>query len=99
MAIIGKNAILGYGDVGISADVKFSGIDPTTRIRFYQLNSPHFEPCDENTDKSVPPVMIVVDLYGLELLHSMTGDLLKSIYQKQIQVLEKEKQRLQTQKV
>ena len=98
MAIIGKNAVLGYGDVGISADVKFDGIEPTTRIRFYQLDSPHFEPCIENTDKAVPPIMIVADLRALELLHSMTSSTLKAIYDRQTRWLEQEQRRLQAQK-
>ena len=98
MAIIGKHVVMGFGDVGISARLKGTVFEPTAKIEFYQLDSPHYDPCVENSDSSVVPVTLVADFRALELLHNLTGQLLKDVYDRQLTQLDREKQRLQTQK-
>ena len=99
MAILGRNVVLGYGDVGIESKAKGKVMDPTFQIKFYQLNSPHSDPFPDNADRSVVPISITTDIGAMELLHKLTGDLLNKAYDRQLHALEREKQRLQSQKV
>lgn len=99
MAILGKNVVLGYGDVGISTKAKGKVMDPTFQITFYQLDSPHSDPDPANADPSIVPISITTDLKALELLNRITNDLLNTVYDQQLHVLEQEKQRLQSQEV
>ena len=94
MAIIGKNVVMGFGDVGISSQIKGTAFDPTAKIKFYQLDSPHYDPAPENQDKSVIPVILIADLSTLEMLHKMTGQLLNDIYDRQLAQLDRKKQRI-----
>ena len=98
MAIIGNHVVMGFGDVGISGRLKGTAFDPTAKIEFYQLVSPHYDPCVENADPSVVPITLVADIRALEILHNLTGQLLNDIYDRQLIQLDREKQRLQTQK-
>lgn len=97
MAILGRDVVMGFGDVGISAKLNGTVFDPCVKIRFYQLESPHLDPSPENEDTSVIPVSIVADLRSLELLHSLTGKLLNAIYDRQLAELNGDKERLQVQ--
>ena len=97
MSIIGKNVVMGFGDVGISGRLKGTVFDPTAKIKFYQLDSPHYNPDPDNADHSVVPVTLVADLRALELLHNLTGQLLNDIYDRQLIELNREKERLQAQ--
>lgn len=97
MGILGKNVVMGFGDVGISARLKGTVFDPTAKIQFYQLDSPHYDPAPENEDKSIVPVNVVADLRALELLHDLTGKLLNEIYDQQLRELNRGKERLQAQ--
>ena len=97
MGILGRNVVMGFGDVGISARLKGTVFDPTAKIQFYQLDSPHYDPAPENEDKSIAPVNVVADLRALELLHDLIGKLLSEIYDRQLSELNREKERLQAQ--
>lgn len=96
MAIIGKDVLLGFGDVWISARLKGPVIEPTAQIRFYQLDSPHLDPDPANADPEVIPVTITTSVEALELLNKITSDLLTAIYQRQSLALDRMKERLQT---
>ena len=97
MSIIGNYVVMGFGDVGISARLKGTVFDPSAKIQFYQLDSPHYDPDPANADKSVTPVTIVADIRALEILHNLTGQLLSDVYDRQLIELNREKERLQSQ--
>lgn len=97
MGILGRHIVMGFGDVGVSARVKGKVFDPSAKIDFYQLKSPHYDPSTENADTSVVPITLIADLRGLEMLHNLTYQLLNEIYDKQLAVMKAEEQRLQTQ--
>lgn len=97
MAIIDKNIVLGFGDVGIKGTLKGKVFEPTAKIRFSQLKSPHFDPHPDNEDNEVVPITIVCDLHGLEILYKLTSQLLEEVYDQQLAAIERE--RLQAQKM
>ena len=97
MGIIGNYVVMGFGDVGISANLKGTVFDPTVKIKFYQLDSAHYDPDLANADKSVTPVTIVSDIRSLEILHNLTGQLLQAVYDQQLIELNHKKDCLQAQ--
>lgn len=80
MAIIGKNIVLGFGDVGIQSRLKGKNgnqSSTTACIEFYQLNSPDVEAHLDNKDKTIIPINIISDVHGLEVLHNVITQLLE----------------------
>ena len=77
MAIIERNVVLGYGDVGIASKGKDLKTDPSFQISFYQLNSASFDPLDR--DETVTPVTITMNVEALEILHELTKTMLASV--------------------
>lgn len=96
MAIIGNHILLGYGDVGISVKLDGTIADPFAQFKFYQLDSPHFDP--DNEDTSVIPITLTMNVGALELLNRTTCELLSKIYNEQSHAFDRVKKRLQTEK-
>ena len=99
MGILGRHIVMGFGDVGVSACIKGTLGDPSAKIEFYQLESPHYDPSPENADESVAPITLITDVRGLEILNDITYKLLNDIYNKQLAALEDGKRRLQAQEL